>query len=145
MISADNASLVTVFFIDQQSSWLLTGTDNDQRHAIALGVDNIRSDFDTPLAMERAIENIEDNIMPLAKVLPAESMLVITGPGADYLNKLTPNPHLTRDWVEMQFGEMAMAAERQHRLFDVPTSAALLMVREAMHHLDFDQAQLTPQ
>lgn len=135
-------SPVTVFFMDTDQCWLLTGVDNQSRHPLSLGLDTLAPPLATPYQLELAIEAAEAQLMPLAATLPAQSLLVLTGPGAECLAALTHSASINLDWVELHFGELALAAERQHPRFDGATRAALLLVRELMHHLGFDSAQL---
>ena len=102
-------------------------------------------DLPNPVEMERAIDLIEGAIMA-ARIAHANRGVLVTSsavlrkiPGLD-----SNNATLTRDEIEEKFNRLAMAAHGQRSaLGDLPqdpeVAAALIILRESMHHLGFDE------
>jgi GTPase involved in cell partitioning and DNA repair len=114
-----------------------------------------RHDPPTAVELERAIDIVEDALMA-AKAPPGAGAGLTTFeptlrrlPGLELVGAT-----LSRDAVEMLFQQLAsialgMPAPQGSTLTDRVTAAALLIVRESMHHLDFgtiriEQAPLAP-
>lgn len=101
------------------------------------------------LAIEQAIADVEDQVMPLGRQLPPEAHLVTRDAGVAEIAALAgvsgPRPmRLSVDAVEQVFNRwVAIAAGRpvtQDRLSDSGTFAArLLMLREILHHWPFTE------
>lgn len=98
-----------------------------------------------PLDLEMAIQYIEEQVMPLARDIPAGALvrLVCTEKGApDLLPALSAgaSPAVFHvDEIELRFGRLCAIAEgspagNDQPLVEPATAAALLVVRELMHH-----------
>ena len=108
----------------------------------------------TPFEIESAIAAIEDEIMATPKFLERHDALETTDAAVKELQDFLPmserhSGSMTRDQVEHLFNQLA--ARVQGRLpsqvslpDDIHCSATLLILRELMHHLDFDHIQLRP-
>lgn len=102
----------------------------------------------TPLDIEHAIEQTEDVVMPLAKKLMRIDQLQLRGSGAALiLQGVGAAPDTTVRWhldeVEDLFNRIAMVSQgRPSGQEDLPTApefyAAMVMLRECLHHLRFD-------
>lgn len=109
------------------------------------------SDPPTPLQLERAIEHVDDFVMPLAAQTRLSFALVLNVGSRLW----QPPTRAGIDWtvdrrsieeVKLAFQHLAAIAEgRPATLEDPPTDAmaitSLLIVREAMHHLKFNAIQ----
>jgi exopolyphosphatase/pppGpp-phosphohydrolase len=119
--------------------------------ALDLGTDStarlfFRSDLPRPQELERAIDHVEDELMRAVAWAAGRSVL-----GTDHAlaRGLTPthgltDAVLTRDAVEAAFQRLASGALGDpSALKGLPTgrevAAALLILRELMHHLGFSQ------
>lgn len=101
----------------------------------------------TPLEMENAIATVEEEVMRLQALLPPHSQLWTSDPLARDIALLAGVPPapcmvLTLDAMEQTFERLAAVAEgRPVALEGLPEStvfaAALLILREFMHHLRF--------
>lgn len=90
-----------------------------------------------PAELEIAIERIEDQVMPLARIIPRGPVLCVRCEGAG-APRLSPQA-LRLDDVEAAFSRLAAIAQGRPVGEDadliVPrTAAAVLIVRELMHH-----------
>ncbi|MCM2252249.1 MAG: hypothetical protein NDJ19_07815 [Ramlibacter sp.] len=109
-----------------------------------------RRDPPRPVDLEEAIEVTEDAVMPLARLLPPDSVLRADDPltrqvalraaGSDAVQSVS------LDAIEALFGQLADAAQRgfwsgELRL-DPTEAAALVILREFMHHAGFDSIEL---
>ena len=121
---------------------------------IAPLVTAFRHRMPSALALENAIAEVEDAIMPAARLLPAQRHSLY---GADPLllqviHSATANPQATtvsRDAIETLFSALARQAERPgYADAQIPQTpefaAALLVLRECMHHWGFAQLQAHP-
>lgn len=99
-----------------------------------------------PQELEAAIEAVEDLVMPLHRVLPpAEVLHVLAADGAPLAALAQAR---TRDELEALFNRAAAIAQGRPAssdpaLADPETVAALVILREVMHHLGFTQLQIT--
>jgi len=126
----------------------------DQRLVLPLGSEHIgqgpfRQDPPSPLALENAIEAVEDLVMPLLKQLPsvhATRQLHTRDPWARVLVSLldaSPDREcLSTDDVETVFGQLvAVSQGRPVASSGLPAGSAfvayVLILREFMHHLGF--------
>nr|WP_315493957.1 hypothetical protein [uncultured Rhodoferax sp.] len=101
----------------------------------------------TPLDIEHAIEQTEDVVMPLAAKLLRTEQLQLRGSGAALiLQGVSAAPDATLRWslaeVEDLFNRIAMVSQgRPSGQEALPTApefyAALVIVRECLHHLRF--------
>ncbi|MFM4845420.1 hypothetical protein ACEUDP_11920 [Aeromonas caviae] len=128
-----------------RSQVALTAADGtSQTFALTLGLDALtpgpfRRDPPTPLELEQAIMVVEDVLMPLAARIPPHSVVQLSCPVP--LAAILGGQELSRESIERLFGQLVamvegdpLAAARlpQDRRF----AAALLILREWMHHLD---------
>ncbi|EKE68096.1 hypothetical protein [Gallaecimonas xiamenensis] len=117
-----------------QESWLGHG---DRRWALPQPA--LDGEPPTAMALEAAIGQLEEVIMPLARDLPPGTALKLDGPGANAFDL-----PLALAAVEAAFGDLARAAERRSYVGGPAFSPAqvswLLTLREVMHHLGFTEA-----
>ena len=97
----------------------------------------------TALELEQAIETIEPEIMALRLHLPAGTLIVLGGAWPQALAATDPGLH--RDAVENLFQHLAAIAQGRPAGIDaLPTDptffAAVLLLRELMHHLGLERA-----
>ena len=129
-----------------------------RQHPLPIGIATLvkafRQRMPSALALENAIAEVEDAIMPAAKLLPAQRHSLS---GADPLllqviHSATANPQATtvsRDAIETLLSALARQAERPgYADAQIPQTpefaAALLVLRECMHHWGFAQLQAHP-
>jgi len=102
----------------------------------------------TELAWETAIMRIEDAISPLKPRLPKDELLKVIG--AEDLRLLTFEQDDNGDYIRAEMLEKAFAVLAGYRsLRDLPAMpndlafyAKVLLLREWVHHLDFDKVYL---
>lgn len=132
-----------------QLRWL-DSQGNAQLHMLPIGVDALRQAhrFSRPpraLALEGAIESIEDAVMPLAAQVPAGAFLLLDAQTApEGLQATLGRPGFDLSAVEAAFSRLSdLALGRPAAQADVPETPefaiGLLIVREAMHHLFLHQ------
>ncbi len=102
----------------------------------------------TPLEIEHAIEQTEDVVMPLARKLVRTEQMLLSGSGAALiLQGVVAAPDAAVRWnldeVEHLFNRIAMVSQgRPSGQEDLPTApefyAAMVILRECLHHLRFD-------
>jgi len=143
---------------DEQSSLVLSGTsDADGLLNIPVGVQQLlrqvlKHSPPTPGELEAAIAVIEDAVMPLHALVPANAELQSTD-ACIWDLALAVNPaaqggmDLSIDAVEQLFDLLAaLALGRPASIAGIPSdagfAAALLMVRELMHHLHFNSLRV---
>lgn len=110
-------------------------------------VATLRSDPPSPLALEQAIEQVEDAIMPAHALTTGATRLVFTDAALHALVAASggtaaaaaPEVTLARDEVERLFDRLAARAQgrpatQDPLATDPASSAALLLAREALHH-----------
>lgn len=129
------------------------------RREIQWGVDvlvreSIRQAPPQPIELEHAIELTENAVMPLADQFSGGNELVLHGMGAVLLAQgleaaLIHRTELTLDEVENLFNRLvAVSQGRPSTQEALPTDArffaALLILREFMHHLQFVSVTLRP-
>jgi hypothetical protein len=93
-------------------------------------------------ALEAAIETVEDAVMPRQRGLPRGAVLVVAAPGVPLASVIgAVQPPVDGRWrldaVEQAFGALAAVAQGRPAgawAIDGPAAAALLIVRELMHH-----------
>jgi hypothetical protein len=100
-----------------------------------------------PQELEAAIEAVEDLVMPLHRVLPAGVTLHVESVERAALAPLAQAR--TRDELEALFDRAAAIAQGRPassdpELADPETVAALVLLREVMHHLGFTQLRIAP-
>jgi hypothetical protein len=93
-------------------------------------------------ALEAAIETVEDAVMPRQRGLPRGALLVVAAPGVPLASVIGAvqapvDGTWSLDAVKQAFGALAAVAQGRPAAawaIDGPTAAALLIVRELMHH-----------
>lgn len=121
-------------------------------HTLPLGIEALRQRhrFTRPpqaLALESVIESIEDAVMPWARVVPQGGMLMLDPRGVpEGLVDALGQPDFDIHAVEAAFDRLSnLALGRPAAQAGVPESPefaiALLIVREAMHHLPLRQGR----
>jgi hypothetical protein len=109
-----------------------------------------RGDPPSEAEIESAIDRTEEAVMPLGKVLPATATLRA---GDAMTRRVAALAAGTEDAdvvsiaaIEALFEQLAMAARRGlwagEQRMDGPTAAAVLILREFMHHLGFDRIEV---
>jgi exopolyphosphatase/pppGpp-phosphohydrolase len=111
-----------------------------------------RHDPPRAIDIERAIEVVEDQVMPWCARLPAGAVLVARDAGVHEIARLAgvddmPHAELTRDALERVFNRLADVASGSpvaaSGLPVTPAFAArLVILREALHHLGFDRLRI---
>ena len=147
---------VTLLHIDKEYSSIAYGTYSakpDKIWAFDIGTEKTSRDFfihnpPTPGEVENAINVVEDEVMPLHKMLPANSVLYSIDADiremvryADY-EENEYEMILTRTNMEQIFSRLAAIITGLPTSQDIlPTSnsfaSTLLILREVMHHLEF--------
>jgi len=150
---------IVVLHLGDDESILAWGNENQpsQYLSLQLGLSEIANRLMSnghlsELAMEQIIAEVEDIVMPLHAQLPASAKLfsedvmlanlAYWADMADMADKTMPWP-LGIDAVELLFNRVAALAQGRPASQDnLPTtgrfSAALLVLREWLHHLHFD-------
>lgn len=137
-------------------------------HHIQLGLDllakrTFKKRMPTEAQLEQGIMLVEDAVLPVARLVPVSNVFVTRDPyllqvgqtafGAPDLQTLWDEtgrlPVLSRDAIEALFDRLALQATRPHLpLTDFPTSprwaAALLILREVLHHWQVGAVRLLP-
>ena len=114
-----------------------------QTTARALGMNQVP----TPQQLERVIEQIEDAVMPLFKLLRPYSVLFVEAAAlAPFWRAHAPAASVSVGDVEIAFQDLAAVAEgrpasRDGGTSQPPYAVSLLILREAMHHLGFQDVR----
>ncbi len=105
--------------------------------------EQFRSAPPTPLAMENAIQVVEDGVMPLRPLIPLDALLFSADVGLReiaLLSGLAPDATLQLEAMERSFNRLVAVVEGLPDA-QLPASnafaARLLILREFMHHLQF--------
>lgn len=125
--------------------------------AVALGVDTLvghclRHEPPWPVELEHAIERTEDVVMPLASGFGGSALLVLKGLGASLVAGPLHAPgdrSMVLEDVEAHFNRLVAVsqgrpASQEALPIDARFVAALLILREFMHHLNLGQVMLQP-
>lgn len=135
----------------------VAGTQTLLRREFPLGVDSLvrqslRHEPPRPLELEHAIELTEEAVMPLAPQFAGSSGLILQGLGASLIAHSLKTggiaqAALTLDEVEALFNRLVSVSQgRPASQEALPTDArffaAMLMLREFMHHLHFAHVTL---
>lgn len=159
---AASGAPITALHIGAQHTALVSGCDTEPATALvlALGAQKTARDFfrrsqPTPLELENAIAAIEDEVTRAVEVVASGSTLHGADPVVREITRLAGVASgaqglpvtLTRDAMEQTFNRLVAVAEgrpaRQEGLPDnAEFAAALLILREFMHHLRFDAITL---
>lgn len=124
-------------------------------HTLPLGIESLRQRHRVTrppqaLALESVIESIEDLLMPLARVMPQGGMLMLDPREVpEGLVDALGQPEFDSQAVETAFDRLSnLALGRPAAQAGVPESPefaiALLIVREAMHHLPLRRGRWQP-
>lgn len=149
---------ITVLSIKDQHSQVATRvSDNMNRDMLLfdlpIGLKNLgRYTFNryppTPAEMENAIMLVEDEVMPLAKKLPPDSHLFLTGDALALFDTLPhPKNSYALEEIELIFRRLAEVIEGSPVVSSgLPVgnefATLVLIVREFMHHLRFEDITL---
>lgn len=135
----------------------VAGAQTLLRREFPLGVDSLvrqslRHEPPRPIELEHAIELTEEAVMPLAAQFAGSSALILQGLGTSLIASSLKTSGiaqaaLTLDEVEVLFNRLVSVSQgRPASQESLPTDArffaALLMLREFMHHLHFAQVTL---
>ena len=146
-LHADNQQHpLTLLQIDREQLWCLYADGGSKRqHALAIGYRQLghgplRQTPPSPFELERAIAVVEDQIMPLARWIAPGTLHVLCEPLA-LLRPSIGERKLSRDQIEHHFQRLAAYSEGDPLangwpLPDNDGAAALLILREWLHHLD---------
>jgi exopolyphosphatase/pppGpp-phosphohydrolase len=133
------------------------GGQTQRSRQFPLGVDllvrqSLRHEPPKPIELEHAIELVEEAVMPLAAQFAGDTELVLHGLGALLIAQSldvggTKQFVLKLDEVEALFGRLVSISEgRPTRQETLPGNsrffAAMLILREFMHHLRFDHLRI---
>ena len=150
---------VTVLEIDGNTGLVsrVAGGQTQLRRELPLGVDVLvrqclKHEPPLPIELEHAIELTEEAVMPLAAQFSGSAGLILQGLGATQIARglqasgITTTT-LTLDEVESLFNRLVAVslgrpASQETLPMDARFFAALLMLREFMHHLNFAQVTL---
>lgn len=161
MPSPANTADTTVLEMHADASLVLriAGTQTLLRRPLPLGVDTLvkhsfRHTPPQPTELEHAIEWTEEAVMPLAAQCAGSTVLQLRGLGAGLIAHSLrcsglAQTKLTLDEVETLFNRLVLVSQgRPTSQETLPTDArsyaALLVLREFMHHLHFAQVTLLP-
>ena len=150
---------VVVLHIGAEQSGIAVGSgpDADLVKLLPLGSErtareHFKTTPPTPLAMEYAIQVVEDVVMPLRLKIPREALLFSTDAALCQIARLagaeqTEPMRLTLDTMERLFNRLSAVVEGSPSVHQgLPQSnsfaATLLIVREFMHHLQFAQIEV---
>jgi len=155
---------VTVLHIDDQYSFMAQGIDDDKPDNLwvfDIGADKTASGYfyhnpPTPGEVENAIMVVEDEVMPLHKLLIPNTQLYtldVTAREIALLSAFVDSNQgmvLARADMEFVFNRLAAIITGRPASQDVLPSdnsftSALLILREVMHHLGFMQITILPQ
>jgi hypothetical protein len=150
-----NDGPVTRLHLDGDHITLEVLSGGDSPHSTALEVGSLRSilahlrhEPATADELEAAIATIEDRLMPIISLLPTRRCLVTSAPAVCDIAKVvgvndTHGLHLDIATVERLFNRLADTAYGTPAAqYGIPASrdfaAALLMLRELLHHAGFE-------
>ena len=152
--SADATADVTVLHIGAAHCGIAQGAgqEPDLVKLLPLGSERLaREQFKTspptPLALENAIQVVEDWVMPLRPLIPGAALLFSTDVGVREIALLSgvapaQSMHLSLDAMERTFNRLTAVVQGSPATHQgLPQSnhfaATLLILREFMHHLQF--------
>lgn len=152
---------ITVLALNRENSRVQRLASEQTLHCkeFSLGVDDLvrqclRHEPPWPMELEHAIDLTEEAVMPLAAEFSGTAGLIVQALGASLLmNGLQisgiSSTVLTLDEVEALFNRLVAVSEgrpvsQESLPTDVRFFAAMLILREFMHHLNFAQVTLEP-
>ena len=148
----DDAALIIVLHMGAEHCGVAfgQGPESDLVKLLPLGTgrlarDQFKTSPPTLLALENAIQVVEDSVMPLRAVIPREALLFSVDAGVREIALLsglepTESMHLSLDAMEHTFNRLVAVVEGSPaaRLPESNNFAAtLLILREFMHHLQY--------
>lgn len=131
-------------------------------HHLPLGLQSLtqrsfQQRMPTPAQLETGIMEVEDAVMPLARLLPAHTLLATRDPLLRHLALQAVGGHapgevpaITREAIEALFERLVAQSSRHysHQDPDLPqdprAAAALLVLREILHHWQCTHLWLLP-
>jgi exopolyphosphatase/pppGpp-phosphohydrolase len=153
-----NRFAVTLHVGEEEFSLVSVGSHDDtQRIEVPVGLQTLvreilRHSPPTPFEIESAIALIEDELMKVHRLLPANASLETKDACmwnmVSLINPTAQNERLvTLEEVEQLFDLLAaLSAGRPASMAGIPSdayfAAALLLLREMMHHLNFKTVQV---
>ncbi len=163
-VGAESRGPITVLHIDALQTTVVTGSDAEPTAVLVLvlGAQKTAHDFfrhspPSPLELENAIVAVEDEVTRVVTVLPGTSTLYCSGSAVREIATLAgvesgdpgTRVSLTLDAIEQTFNRLAAVAEGRPAIQEgLPDStefaAALLILREFMHHLRFSSVIAVP-
>ena len=156
---AGSTACIVVLHIGTQQSGIAIGlgSEPDLVKLLPLGYDRTAQAYfkttpPTPLALEHAIQVVEDVVMPLRSVIPREALLFSTDAlvrEVALLADVAPAEpmQLSLEAMERVFNRLSAVVEGSPAAHQgLPESnhfaATLLILREFMHHLQFAQVEV---
>lgn len=141
------------FVLTWEAGRLALSGGEGEMAVLALGPDVLagrhwQQNLPNPLQLERAIDDVEGAIEQSGVVYARRDRLRIAGLFRDLVPQLlSPGAELSRDEIEAEFSKLVSAAHRgpgsgAEVALPGEHAAALLILRELMHHLGFQS--LTP-
>lgn len=139
-----------------------TDTSAPVLHHLPLGLQSLtqrsfQQRMPTPAQLETGIMEVEDAVMPLARLLPGHTLLATRDPLLRHLalqavggHALGEVPAITREAIEALFERLVAQSSRHysHQDPDLPqdprAAAALLVLREILHHWQCTHLWLLP-
>lgn len=158
-VAAQPGGLVTVLYIGSEYCWVAHGNDRDASLLARLEIgagrvarERFKRNPPSLAELEEAIEVIENQVMPLAKQLATGSELFTSNESiASMLQTGADEPKaaatFSLDAVEGIFGRLvAISAGRPRIQASLPsdnaTMATVLILREFLHHLQFERISI---
>ena len=155
-VAAQPGGLVTVLYIGSEYCWVAHGNDRDASLLVRLELgagriahERFKQDPPSLAELEEAIEVIEDQVMPLAKLLAAGSELFTSNESiASMLRTAEDEPKAAAAFslvaVESIFDDLVAISSGRPRILeslpsDNATMATVLILREFLHHLQFER------
>jgi hypothetical protein len=140
--AAASPALVTVLCLGAEHSWVAQGQAATPGQIVRLdwGLDllvrrQLRHSPPLPIELEQAIEWVEDAVMPLASQLARGADLYTDAPALYTGTRADVEDHFNR-LVAVSLGR---PGTQESLPCDARTVAAVLVVREFMHHLHFER------
>lgn len=163
-LAAAKGGAVVVLHVGDETTYVAAGTGPEPaiQFTLALGArrtgtGEFRHDPPTATEMELAIMTMEDEVMPLARQLPAGATLYTEDAGIREIAHIAnvagtadaPQMRLPLDDVERVYNLLAavalgLPASISGVRTDPPFAATLTLLREFMHHLGFGAVVILP-
>lgn len=152
---------IVLLHIGEEQTCIASGSGMEPDHVLTLeiGASRTSSDFfkhnpPSPLEIENAIMVVEDEVTRARAVAQGSAALYSTDERVNDMTRMVrstqaPPINLTIEEVERLFDQFAARSEgRPASQVDIPDdprfAATLLILREFMHHLNFDTIQFRP-